>query len=309
MAEFAVWFIAGIAVVALLAGPIVSRSRRQARARRADEAAAACARLATDRAVADRIARRDARREAALLSATATAAAESRAAEALAAATAEAGTRRLAEAEIRRTESEALRSAEAQAQAAKETEAQAQAELRAHQAAAAQAEAEALAALRALDAAIAEAAAEAPLPTPACSSGAGLAGRPEPKRPEDTLVLVADDSKLVRVKTGRLLAEHRYRVVFATDGLDAAAKLGTTPPDVLVTDVDMPGIDGFELTRRLRSNPRTAHVPVIMITAADDRHRADADRAGVDVLLGKPYPDEALIAHIRRAMERMPQAA
>jgi CheY-like chemotaxis protein len=64
----------------------------------------------------------------------------------------------------------------------------------------------------------------------------------------------------------------------------------------------MPGMDGFELTRQIRGNPKTAHVPVIMITAADDRHREQAEQAGVSVLLGKPYPEDALIAHIRLAM-------
>jgi len=124
------------------------------------------------------------------------------------------------------------------------------------------------------------------------------------KTPEQTLVMVADDSKVVRVKTGRLLALHQYRVTFATDGLDAIHQMQTTLPDIVITDVEMPGMDGFELTRHVRKNPLTAHIPVIMITAADDRHREDADRAGVSVLLGKPYPEDELIAHIGRAMNR-----
>ena len=123
-----------------------------------------------------------------------------------------------------------------------------------------------------------------------------------PKAPEQTVVMVADDSKIVRVKTGRLLAQHRYQIVYATDGLEAVQQIEASMPDVVITDVDMPGMDGFQLTRHVRQNPRTAHIPVIMITAADDKHRADADRAGVSVLLGKPYPEDELIAHIRRAM-------
>ena len=124
------------------------------------------------------------------------------------------------------------------------------------------------------------------------------------KTPEQTLVMVADDSKIVRVKTGRLLAQHQYRVSFATDGLDAAQQMQTSMPDVVITDVEMPGMDGFELTRHLRQNPLTARIPVIMITAANDRHREDAERAGVSVLLGKPYAEEELIAHIRLATNR-----
>ena len=122
------------------------------------------------------------------------------------------------------------------------------------------------------------------------------------KSPDQTLVLVADDSKVVRVKTGRLLTQHRYRVAYAIDGLDAARQMQDCVPDVVITDVEMPGMDGFELTRHVRQNPLTAHIPIIMITAADDKHRDDAQRAGVTVLLGKPYPEDALIEHIRMAM-------
>jgi CheY-like chemotaxis protein len=127
-----------------------------------------------------------------------------------------------------------------------------------------------------------------------------------------TLVLVADDSKVVRIKTGRLLAQHQYQVSYASDGLDAVQQMQAAMPDVLITDVEMPGMDGFELTRHLRGNPQTAQLPVIMITAADDRHREHAEQAGVTVLLGKPYPEDALIAHIRQAMGQeaaLPQAA
>jgi len=115
--------------------------------------------------------------------------------------------------------------------------------------------------------------------------------------------MVADDSKLVRITTGRLLSKHHYRVSYATDGLDAAQQLQKTIPDVVITDVEMPGMDGFELTKHVRGNPATAHIPVIMITAADDRHRDDATRAGVSKLLGKPYPEQELIDYIRHAMQ------
>ena len=134
------------------------------------------------------------------------------------------------------------------------------------------------------------------------AEAATAAAAPEPKSPQQTLVLVADDSKVVRIKTGRLLAQHGYRVSHAGDGLEALQQLQAQAPDVLITDVEMPGMDGFELTRHIRDDPRTAGLPVIMITAADDRHRAQADAAGVSVLLGKPYADDELLAHIRLAM-------
>jgi CheY-like chemotaxis protein len=125
---------------------------------------------------------------------------------------------------------------------------------------------------------------------------------PDPKRPDQTLVMVADDSKVVRVVTGRLLSKHQYRVSYATDGLDAVRQMQADAPDILITDVEMPGMDGFELARHVRHDPLTAHIPIIMITASDDRHREEAHRAGVSVLLGKPYPEDELIGYIQRAM-------
>lgn len=116
--------------------------------------------------------------------------------------------------------------------------------------------------------------------------------------------MIADDSKIVRIKTGRLLAQHQYKVCYATDGLDAIQQIQANMPDVVITDVEMPGMDGFALTHHVRKNPVTAHIPVIMITAANDRHCEEAKLAGVSVLLGKPYPEDELMAHIRKAMDR-----
>ena len=112
--------------------------------------------------------------------------------------------------------------------------------------------------------------------------------------------MVADDSKVVRVKTSRLLAAHHYRISLAENGEAALRLIEAEPPQLLITDVEMPGIDGFELTRRVRSNPHTAHIPIILITAADDRLRAAAAEAGVSVLLGKPYAEDELMAQIAR---------
>ena len=132
---------------------------------------------------------------------------------------------------------------------------------------------------------------------------------PAPSRlPEQTLVMVVDDSKVVRVKTSRLLAKHQYRVVLAEDGEQALLQIASDPPQVLITDVEMPGIDGIELTRRLRANAGTATLPIIMITSADDRLRGVADEVGVSVLLGKPYAEEALIASIEQLAGIAPAA-
>lgn len=125
---------------------------------------------------------------------------------------------------------------------------------------------------------------------------------------EPPLVLVVDDSKVVRVKVSRLLAQHQYRVALAEDGEDALRQLAQQPPQLVITDVEMPGLDGFGLTRRLRAEAATARLPVIMITSADDRHRDEAAAAGVDVLLGKPYGDDELLARIAQVLRGTPQA-
>jgi CheY-like chemotaxis protein len=115
-------------------------------------------------------------------------------------------------------------------------------------------------------------------------------------------VLVVDDSKVVRIKTSRLLEKHGYQVLLADDGLAALACLDARAVDLVITDVEMPGLDGFGLTQRLRSQPRWTRLPVIMITSSDEKHRADAATVGVDVLLGKPYDEPALLAEVQHAL-------
>ncbi len=127
---------------------------------------------------------------------------------------------------------------------------------------------------------------------------------PASRTPEQCLIMIADDSKVVRFKTSRLLARHLYRVSLAEDGLDAARQIELDLPDVLITDVEMPGMDGFELTRQVRGNPRTAHIPIVMITADDVKHRSDAIDAGVSVLLSKPYPEDHLLSYLQSTLTR-----
>ena len=134
---------------------------------------------------------------------------------------------------------------------------------------------------------------------------AGLAPlRPPPRPAGPPTVLVVDDSKVVRIKTGRLFEKLGWRVLLADDGQAALSCLDSDAPDLLITDVEMPGLDGFALTRRLRGHPRWARLPVIMITSSDDKHRAEAATAGVDVLLGKPYAEEALLAQAQELLGR-----
>jgi CheY-like chemotaxis protein len=298
MGELMIWLLAA-AVLGLLAGGLLWRRRAEAEReaqRRAEEAAQA-QRLTAERAEAERAAaaEREARRQAQLLAEQ-----QRQAAQAQRRAAEQAETRRLAE---QRAEQQRLAAAQAEAEAERERVAAAEREMRR--------QAERLAEQRRLAAELAErerivAAEKAEEAERAAQRLAAERAAPPPrlaaKSAAQTLVLVADDSKVVRIKTGRLLAQHHYQVSYASDGLDAVQQLQANPPDLVITDVEMPGMDGFELTRHIRGNPQTAQLPVIMITAADDRHREQAEAAGVSVLLGKPYPEDALIAQIRLAM-------
>jgi chemosensory pili system protein ChpA (sensor histidine kinase/response regulator) len=120
-------------------------------------------------------------------------------------------------------------------------------------------------------------------------------------RPAQPLVLVVDDSLTVRRVTQRLLQREGYRVVVAKDGLDALEKLAQELPAVMLSDIEMPRMDGFDLVRNLRADVRTAHLPVVMITSRiAQKHRDLAAQLGVDHYLGKPYSEDELIGLVRR---------
>lgn len=119
------------------------------------------------------------------------------------------------------------------------------------------------------------------------------------KTAAQTVILLVDDSKMVRFKSSRLLAAHQFQVVTAVDGIDALKQLENCCPDLVITDVDMPEMDGFGLVNALRGSERTQHIPLVMITSAEERHREEALRVGVGLVMGKPYDEAALIAHIR----------
>jgi chemosensory pili system protein ChpA (sensor histidine kinase/response regulator) len=112
-------------------------------------------------------------------------------------------------------------------------------------------------------------------------------------------VLVVDDSLTVRKITGRALAREGYNVVVAKDGIDALEKMQAALPDVIITDVEMPRMDGFDLTRNVRADARLKELPIIMITSRTaDKHRNHAAELGVNVFLGKPYEERELLEHI-----------
>jgi chemosensory pili system protein ChpA (sensor histidine kinase/response regulator) len=115
------------------------------------------------------------------------------------------------------------------------------------------------------------------------------------------LVLVVDDSLTVRRVTQRLLLREGFRVALAKDGLDALERLAEEIPSIVLSDIEMPRMDGFDFVRNLRSDPRLNELPVIMITSRiAQKHRDHAAELGVDHYLGKPYSEEDLLALIGR---------
>ena len=118
------------------------------------------------------------------------------------------------------------------------------------------------------------------------------------------LIMVVDDSLTVRKITSRLLLRAGYQVATATDGMNALEQLGEITPDVMLLDVEMPRMDGFELTKNIRRNERMKQFPIIMITSRTaDKHRDYAFQLGVNAYLGKPYQEEDLLSRIAAFVE------
>ncbi|MDH5394973.1 MAG: Hpt domain-containing protein, partial [Gammaproteobacteria bacterium] len=114
-----------------------------------------------------------------------------------------------------------------------------------------------------------------------------------------TLVMVVDDSITVRKVTTRLLERHDMRVVSAKDGVDALAQLQEVTPDIMLLDVEMPRMDGFELATNMRNDERLQNVPIIMITSrTGQKHRDRAASIGVNIYMGKPFTETDLMNNI-----------
>ena len=123
-------------------------------------------------------------------------------------------------------------------------------------------------------------------------------------------IMVVDDSLTVRKVTGRLLERHGYLVVTARDGVEAMEKLLEIVPDVMLVDIEMPRMDGFDLTRNVRADKRLARVPIIMITSRTaDKHQSYAKEIGVSHFLGKPYREDDLIEKISGFLKERRAAA
>jgi chemosensory pili system protein ChpA (sensor histidine kinase/response regulator) len=121
--------------------------------------------------------------------------------------------------------------------------------------------------------------------------------------PGPPLVMIVDDSLTVRKITSRLLVREGFRVATAKDGLDALQVLADEAPDLILLDIEMPRMDGFEFTKTLKSDPANARIPIVMITSRTaDKHRARAAELGVDLYLGKPFQEEELLRNLREML-------
>ena len=115
------------------------------------------------------------------------------------------------------------------------------------------------------------------------------------------VIMVVDDSLTVRKITGRLLEREGYRVVTAKDGVDALQQMSEALPRVMLVDIEMPRMDGFDLTRHVRADARTREIPIIVISSRTaEKHRSQAAQLGVNAFLGKPYPEAELLQLVAR---------
>ncbi|XQA70668.1 Hpt domain-containing protein [Xanthomonas sacchari] len=113
------------------------------------------------------------------------------------------------------------------------------------------------------------------------------------------LVMVVDDSLTMRKVTGRVLERHNFDVVSARDGVEALERLEERVPDLMLLDIEMPRMDGYELATAMRADPRYAAVPIVMITSrSGEKHRQRAFELGVQRYLGKPYQELDLMRNV-----------
>jgi chemosensory pili system protein ChpA (sensor histidine kinase/response regulator) len=117
------------------------------------------------------------------------------------------------------------------------------------------------------------------------------------------LALVVDDSITMRRVTQRLLERNGLRVLTAKDGVEALGVLQEKTPDIIVLDIEMPRMDGYELAKHVRNSQSTAKLPIIMVTSrVGEKHRARAIELGVNDYLGKPYQEHEMLDAIRNIL-------
>ena len=118
------------------------------------------------------------------------------------------------------------------------------------------------------------------------------------------MVMVVDDSVTVRKVTSRLLERKGMNVLTAKDGVDAIAQLQEHRPDIMLLDIEMPRMDGFEVATLVRHDERLKDLPIIMITSrTGEKHRERAMAIGVNEYLGKPYQESDLLENILKLVK------
>ncbi len=123
---------------------------------------------------------------------------------------------------------------------------------------------------------------------------------PVEEKPVAKTIMVVDDSITVRKVTARLLKRQGLEVLTAKDGIDAISQLQEHIPDLMLLDVEMPRMDGYELATQVRNNPDLKHIPIIMITSrTGTKHRDKAEKIGINRYLGKPFNETELLENIR----------
>ncbi|MDO4709220.1 MAG: response regulator, partial [Pseudomonadota bacterium] len=119
------------------------------------------------------------------------------------------------------------------------------------------------------------------------------------------LVMVVDDSITMRKVTSRVLTRQGFEVITAKDGVDALERLEERIPDVMLLDIEMPRMDGYELAAEMKRHSRLRHIPIIMITSrSGDKHRQRAFDLGVNRYLGKPYQEPELLRNVNELLGR-----
>jgi CheY-like chemotaxis protein len=119
------------------------------------------------------------------------------------------------------------------------------------------------------------------------------------------LVLIVEDQSELRRLYAQQLAISGFDVIEAENGADAVAHTASHAPDVILMDLSLPVVDGWEATRRLKADQRTAHIPVVALTAHDGSGELQrATRAGCDWFVPKPCPPDALISEVRRVLAK-----
>ncbi|MDH5833106.1 Hpt domain-containing protein [Luteimonas sp. M1R5S59] len=118
------------------------------------------------------------------------------------------------------------------------------------------------------------------------------------------LVMVVDDSVTMRKVTGRVLERHNFEVITAKDGLDALERMDERVPDLMLLDIEMPRMDGYELAKHMKADPRLRDVLIMMITSrTGEKHRQRAFDLGVDRYLGKPYQEPELMRNVNELLK------